>query len=283
MRYKSFSATANILGSLRAVEFDGEKLTIGNVTSDDVTRFVDLLQGKAANQETVGGSEPSRVVRVEKGDIASSAKPDEQSAPAAESKPAAEPPKAEPTTTSRRSRKTATTETPPAPAPVATPPAEPAVKTVGVTLAQEAAKDATNATPAADVVSTSEVPAKAPAGPDNYLEGDPPGPKTARGGQPEGVAPPEDDIPFGGEETIPAAEEKAAPAAKPGVPDVLPANIVNAGRLRDVLEYLMTFGYETKEDLAKQCREIQSKVPLLSRIENIEDRVTRTLQVIRGS
>ncbi len=282
MRFKSFSATANILGVLRAVEFDGEKLTIGNVTSDDVTRFVDLLQGKAANEQaSASGIEPSRVVRVEKSDIASSVKPDEQPAPAAESKPAVEPSKAEPTTTSRRSRKAATTETPPAPA--ATPPAEPVVKTAGVTLAQEPAKDASTAAPAADVVSTPEASTTPPAGPDNYLEGDPPGPKTERGSQPDGVAASDDEIPFGGEEAILAAEEKAAPAAKPGVPDVLPANIVNAGRLRDVLEYLMTFGYETKEDLAAQCRLIQPKVPLLTRIENIEDRVTRTLQVIRGS
>jgi hypothetical protein len=57
----------------------------------------------------------------------------------------------------------------------------------------------------------------------------------------------------------------------------VPAEILNAGRLREVLEALVKQGAKDEDELIEKCLALKAKVPVLRRIEgNFEERVRRT-------
>lgn len=253
MRFKGFTATMAILGSEREVSFEGDKLTISGVTSDDVMAMVTMLRGSSA----VGsdGGTP------EKAEPAKPASTNVEPGPA-------------PAPTRGRGRRSVAT--PPAEQPVAvapTPPSSPVVKTAGVSAA-------------------ADEPAKpSPEGPESWVEGDAPAAADKQESS-RATTEEEDKIPFGDDEgeaeegeeedSEPPAEVKKEERAGT-IPEELPANIVNAARLRDVLEWLESFGFTTKDQLVAACESLREKVALIKRIDNLNDRVVRTLQVIHGS
>lgn len=63
--------------------------------------------------------------------------------------------------------------------------------------------------------------------------------------------------------------------------DGLPEEVVNAKKLRDVLEYLMDAEDITDpKKLKKRCNELKGEIPLLQRIADLDGRVDRTLEVM---
>jgi hypothetical protein len=51
-------------------------------------------------------------------------------------------------------------------------------------------------------------------------------------------------------------------------------------KLRDVLAHLQDTGIKELSDLRKECARLKERVPVLSRIANLDDRVERTLAVM---
>lgn len=60
----------------------------------------------------------------------------------------------------------------------------------------------------------------------------------------------------------------------------VPEELVTAKRMKDVLVFLQERGHHTEDSLATACEKLKERVPVLSRVENIPDRVKRTLEVM---
>jgi len=63
-------------------------------------------------------------------------------------------------------------------------------------------------------------------------------------------------------------------------PDILPAQVVGAEKMRDLLEYLHANGFKTVASIVEECKRIKDKVPLLQRVANLDDRVVRACAVL---
>ena len=98
-----------------------------------------------------------------------------------------------------------------------------------------------------------------------------------------GGQPVDEDIPFGGAmeaaKTAPKPPAKAPPAAN--TKDDIDLELLQGkSKLRDVLAYLLTVGFNTPEDLIKVCERFKQEVPVLSRVASLAERIPRTLDVM---
>lgn len=75
-------------------------------------------------------------------------------------------------------------------------------------------------------------------------------------------------------------EEESEDEEEEAEDDEIPEEIMEAKKLRDVLRELQAQGIKDQDDLKAECKRIQARVPVLSRIGNLEDRITRTLEVM---
>lgn len=51
-------------------------------------------------------------------------------------------------------------------------------------------------------------------------------------------------------------------------------------RFRDILQTLIDIGYETVDELKEKCHELQSSVPVLKKIKNLDERVERASAIL---
>jgi hypothetical protein len=81
----------------------------------------------------------------------------------------------------------------------------------------------------------------------------------------------------------------AAAKVAPPVPDKasaeapLPPALTEAKQLREVLTCLEMAGHTTEDAMVTECARLKARVPLLSRITNLETRVRRTYQTMFGT
>lgn len=98
-------------------------------------------------------------------------------------------------------------------------------------------------------------------------------PKTTKKAKKEEPEEPEEDEPEEPEEE--AEEEDEEEDGGDGDTD-----IASMTRLRDVLMHLIEEGREDEDSLVEECLRIQKKVPVLKKINNLEDRVRRAAAVL---
>ncbi len=60
----------------------------------------------------------------------------------------------------------------------------------------------------------------------------------------------------------------------------MPEALTNAKKLADVVNYLIDEGVSDPDDIKARCAELKERVPALSRIPNLDERIDRTLDVI---
>jgi hypothetical protein len=72
---------------------------------------------------------------------------------------------------------------------------------------------------------------------------------------------------------------KAAPPPEEDEEDVAD-ELLNARKLRDVLGYLMDNGVNDPDDIKAECNRLKDKVPVLQRINDLDSRIDRTLEVM---
>jgi hypothetical protein len=60
----------------------------------------------------------------------------------------------------------------------------------------------------------------------------------------------------------------------------LPAELTGAVKLRQILSYLLDNGFKTEQQIVEECTRIRYDVPVLNRIGNLQERITRTLSVM---
>ena len=96
----------------------------------------------------------------------------------------------------------------------------------------------------------------------------------------------------------PAPEPQAAPAVAPRPPapqrampmpvekpanGEVPDRIMKATKLRDVVVYLLDSGCKTTAEILTECEKLKSRIELLARMNNLEERVKRQLVGLEGS
>lgn len=74
--------------------------------------------------------------------------------------------------------------------------------------------------------------------------------------------------------------EDGAAAADIEVPEETMAVLVKATRIRDVLQPLIELGINTTPALVAKCEQLKAEVPVLGRIPDLADRVTRAAEVL---
>lgn len=73
-------------------------------------------------------------------------------------------------------------------------------------------------------------------------------------------------------------EVEVIPAGKPTVK--ITKELKNAQKLRDVLKILIDSGINSKKALVKECKALQSHVPVLERIEDLDGRVPKAAEIV---
>ena len=112
----------------------------------------------------------------------------------------------------------------------------------------------------------------------------PPAPKASAKKEEE---PDDDDEPAGGSDVDDPEEldaddagegaDDGASAADGEVSDDLVDKLCKASRLGEIVEMLEAAGFKTRDEIAETCMSLRERVPLLKRIENLEERARRAM------
>lgn len=90
------------------------------------------------------------------------------------------------------------------------------------------------------------------------------------------------DLPDDEDDHMPGEEDAAADDDKPfSLEGALPEELVTAGRLKQIVVFLQERGFHTDDAIIAACEKIKDRVPVLSRLPVVADRVKVALEVLR--
>lgn len=72
-------------------------------------------------------------------------------------------------------------------------------------------------------------------------------------------------------------EKKAEPGSKKAK---IVAELQKASKLREVLTKLVELGHSDLDDIIRICTKVQADVPVLAKVQNLEDRIRRSAEVL---
>jgi outer membrane biosynthesis protein TonB len=75
-------------------------------------------------------------------------------------------------------------------------------------------------------------------------------------------------------------EPEPSPKAETSSGNGISQELLGAKKLRDIVSILYDEGFKTPEDMVARCQEIAPKLPVIKRIKNLDERITRAMEVM---
>jgi hypothetical protein len=154
-------------------------------------------------------------------------------------------------------------------APAAAPAAKPAAPAGPVGGVMVGGKAATaNSAPTTRAPMPAKTPAPAAAAPAKVKLAPPPAPE------------PEEEEETAEDDGVEAADTDVEGGGDAQIPDATLAEMKKATKIKDVLMPMIELGINTTKGLVEKCEELKTEIPVLSRIPDLADRVSRAAEVL---